>query len=93
MPPIAAPAQPSPPNAALLAIEQVSGFLRIARILIEDRRRIDLAGLDSEIGRLCAAVLDLDPAIGRSFKPRLFALLAEVETIEARLAAWTTPPA
>jgi len=89
--PIAAPTVTSQPHAASLAIEQVSGFLRIARILIEDGRRIDLSGLESEIGRLCAAVLDLEPQVGKRFKPRLSALLAEVETIEGRLAAMTTP--
>ncbi len=93
MPPIAAPAVPSPSRAALLAIEQVAGFLRIARILIEDGRRVDLAGLEGEIGRLCALVLDLGPAQGKSVKPRLSALLGEIETIEARLAAAAAPPA
>lgn len=93
MPPIATPAVPSPPGAALRAIEKVSGFLRIARILIEDGRLIDLAGLESEIGRLCAQVLDLAPDEGRSLAPLLAALLSEVDTIATRLAAGTPPSA
>lgn len=92
MPPIAEPAVLIAESAAARAIEQVSGFLRIVRVLIEDGRRIDLAGLDSEIGRLCALVLDLDPAAGRRWKPQLSALLSEVDTIAARLAACSLPP-
>ncbi|MGH7191492.1 MAG: hypothetical protein ACREF0_20155 [Acetobacteraceae bacterium] len=84
------PADPSVaprPAAAPLAIERVSGFLKIAGVLIDAGRRIDLDGLEGEIGRLCAAVLDLDPAAGRALKPRLSALMAELDAIEARLAA------
>lgn len=92
MPPITEPAMLIPESAAARAIEQVSGFLRIVHVLIEDGRRVDLAGLDGEIGRLCALVLDLDPANGRRCKPQLSALLSEVETIAARLAAFSLPP-
>lgn len=70
-----------------LAIERVSGFLKIAGVLIDAGRRVDLKGFEGEIGRVCAAVLDLEPAAGRALKPRLGALLSELDTIEARLTA------
>ncbi len=88
------PADPSvapPPPAAPLAIERISGFLKIAGVLIDTGRRVDLDGFEGEIGRLCAAVLDLEPAAGRALKPRLSALMAELDAIEARLAAQEAP--
>lgn len=93
MPSTAKPTVPPPPEAVLRAIEGVSGFLRIAHVLLEDGRRIDLAGLECEIGRLCAQALDLEPEQGRGLTPLLSALLSQVETIAARLAAATPPPA
>lgn len=93
MPSITTPAAPPQSGAVLRAIEEVRGFLRIARILIEDGRAIDLSGLEGEIGRLCAQVLDLEPEQGRDLAPMLSALLTEVETIAARLAAAAPSPA
>lgn len=79
---------PTPPSPAVpLAIERISGFLKIAGVLIDAGRRIDLGGFEGEIGRLCAAVLDLEPAAGRALKPRLGALIAELDAVEARLTA------
>ncbi|MGH7117403.1 MAG: hypothetical protein ACREFP_00135 [Acetobacteraceae bacterium] len=88
MPSIAKSAASSPPGAVLRTIEEVSGFLRIVRILIEDGRRIDLTGIEGEIGRLCARALDLEPDQARTLTPLLSALLSEVDTIAARLAAF-----
>ncbi|MGH7067182.1 MAG: hypothetical protein ACREFO_05305 [Acetobacteraceae bacterium] len=84
----------APPPTVPLAIERVSGFLKVTGALIDAGRRIDLNGIEGEIGWLCAAVLDLDPAAGRALKPRLSALVSELDTIEARLtAAGARPPA
>lgn len=59
--------------------------LRLARALTQAGRRVDLAELDSAIGRLCARALDLPPEHGRALRPALEALLAEVEATEALL--------
>jgi hypothetical protein len=60
--------------------------LRIARGLAAGRRCIDLAGLDLDIGRLCAASLDLAPEQGRLIRQRLVAVLAELDALAAALA-------
>ncbi len=57
--------------------------LRVARGLAAGRRRIDLAGLDLDIGRLCAAALDLAPEQGRMIRQRLVAVLAELDALAA----------
>jgi hypothetical protein len=79
---------PEPPSAAAarLAIERTAGFLKVARVLIEDGRRIDLSGFEADAGRLCAEVLDLTAASGRALVPQLSALLVEIDAIEAKLA-------
>ena len=83
-------AEPSAANrhadAVRVTIERVAGFLKVARTLIGEGRRIDLSGFDSEVGRLCAQVLDLVPEEGRALAPQLSALLAEIDGIDAALA-------
>ncbi len=91
--PAADPPDPSLPPAARRALERVAGFLKIARVLIEDGRQINLSGFDAEVGRLCAAVLDIDPVLARAIEPRLRALLGEIETIESKLSATGPVPA
>lgn len=61
------------------------GTLRMARALVESRRPVDLGGLQYAVGRLCAAVFDLDPADGRRLRPHLEAVLAELNALEAAL--------
>lgn len=67
--------------------DQVAGTLRLAGALARGGRRLDLAGLDQMIGRLCAQALDLPPDQGRRLRPRLAALLADLD----RLATDLTP--
>ena len=55
-----------PAQRAAAAALALAGMLRTARALTQTRRTIDLAGLDQEVGRLCAAALDLPPADGRA---------------------------
>ena len=68
---------------ALRLLEQISGTLRLARVLAERQRTLDLRGLPDQVGRLCAAALDLPPEQGRALRPQLSALLAELDAIAA----------
>jgi hypothetical protein len=72
-------------QAAALA-DAISGTLRLARALVLSGRHVDLAGLDADVARLCAACLDLPPAQGRRLSPRLAAILADLDTLRATLA-------
>lgn len=63
------------------------GLLAVARALAEGGRRLDLAGLDDRVGRLCARVLDLGPEQGRRLTPYLDALLAATASLEAAIRA------
>ncbi len=65
---------------------QVAGALRLAGTLAQGGRRLDLVGLDQMVGRLCAQALDLPPAQGRMVRPRLLALLGELDALGVRLA-------
>lgn len=62
--------------------------IRVAHALVAAGRQIDLRGLDDEAGRLCAAVLDLEPGQGRAMRPKLAELLSETESLRAALDAW-----
>jgi hypothetical protein len=59
--------------------------LRVARALVESRRPVDLAGLQDAVGRLCAAALDLPRAESGALRPRLAAVLAELDALERAL--------
>ncbi len=67
-------------QAAVLA-ENVGATLRVAAALAASGRRIDLAGLDGEIGKLCASVLDLPLALGRTMQPDLHRLVGELDRL------------
>ena len=70
----------------------VTGLLRMARVLAESGRPIDLTGLEQEVGRLCAASLDLAPAEGRAMRAELAAVLAELDALSACVAAAEAAP-
>lgn len=77
------------PNTGLeTARDYVAALLRtasVARALAASGRRIDLAGLDDKVGRLCARVLDLPPPEGRELRPDLMQLRSELESLAAAL--------
>ena len=58
-------------------------MLTLARALVQSGRPLDLEGLAELAGRACAASLDLPPEQGRALRPRLVALLAEVDALAA----------
>ena len=64
----------------------LTNTLGIARALAESGRRIDLAGLDSQVGLLCARMLDLEPEEGRTARVALIRLRAELDALAALLA-------
>jgi hypothetical protein len=74
-----------PSSQAAAMADSARGTLRVARVLVESRRPVDLGGLQNAIGRLCAAVFDLEPAEGRRLRPQLEAVLAELNALETSL--------
>ena len=63
------------------AIGMSEGLARticIARVLVENGRTVDMAGLDRGVGLLCAKALDLPIEAGRELRPHLAALLTAV---------------
>lgn len=82
------PAVTFPPDTpAVLLLDQLGGTLRLARVLADARRPLDLTGLPDLAGRLCAACLDLPPEQGRAMRPRLATLLAELDALTAACGA------
>jgi hypothetical protein len=68
-------------------------MLRTARALVGQRRLIDLAGLEADIGVLCARALDLPPEQGRLMRLELLALLSELDLLSEAVAARAGPHA
>ncbi len=78
---------PSPSQRATALAEALVGTLRVAHALAQARRSVDLAGLDQDIGRLCAAALDLPTAEGQAMRGTLATVQAELDALSACLAA------
>jgi len=66
-------------------IDGATYTLRVARGLLEGGRRVDLEGLDRVIGVICARALDLPPEEGRTIRPRLALLLADLDALSLAL--------
>ena len=64
----------------------------IARVLVENGRQVDLAGLDRGVGLLCAKAFDLPPETGRSLRPHLIALLSAADQLTEALRAGDDAP-
>ena len=81
--------RPTATSAPLLDLhafaESVTRTLGVARGLVEAGRPIDLAGLEDQVGLLCAKALDLPPAEGRVMRSELVGVLARVETLSVAL--------
>ncbi len=60
--------------------------IAVARALAESGRRLDLTGLDSQVGLLCARMLDLEPDEGRIARVELLRLRADLDALAAVLA-------
>jgi hypothetical protein len=68
-------------------IDSVAAMMRVARALLQNRRQVDLGGLEHDVGRLCAAALDLPFEQGQKIRPRMASLLSELDALSAALAA------
>ena len=66
-------------------LEQLSHTLGIAGGLIRAGRDVDLAGLEAEIGFVCARALDLPSEQGRAVRPMLMGLRAQLDALTAIL--------
>ena len=70
---------------ALRSVEQqAEGLLktlRLARAMLDAQRPVELESLRDHAGLLCAKVIDLPPELGRTMRPRLLLLLAEVDAV------------
>lgn len=89
MAPMSAPRveQAEPATVIAAAIEAMAATLATAHALVATGRRIDLAGLDGEIGRICAATLALPRPQTRLLRPMLLALEHELAALIATLVA------
>ncbi|WP_421992805.1 hypothetical protein [Roseococcus sp.] len=67
--------------ATLAAVESLHGTLSMARALVVSGRDIDLAGLDREAARLCAAVACLPEDSGQVLLASLHALTREIDLL------------
>lgn len=75
----------APLRAAEAMADRLGNMLQVARALADAKRSVDISGLDGLIGRFCAQALDLEPEDGRVIRPRLAALLAELNLLERAL--------
>jgi hypothetical protein len=82
----------TPADAVRELADGLGQMLRIAGALIEGGREVDLAGLEGQIGLLCAKTLDLPMEEGRAMRPLLHDLLARIDTLTATIAAPARPP-
>lgn len=71
--------------------EELTRMIAVAHALVDAGRSIDLAGLDGQIGLLCAKTLDLPQNDGQRARPRLIALAASVEALSRALVARPPP--
>lgn len=74
------------PDALADAIEAMSATLALAHGLVAAGRRVDLQGLDGEIGAICDATLALTAEEARLFRPRLIAMRAQIDELAVALA-------
>jgi len=70
-------------------VESLLAMVRLARALAEAGETIDLKGLDDQVGRLCARILDLPLADGRAMRNDLKTLQQETDALRASLDAQT----
>lgn len=69
--------------AILDAVARLRASLAVAHGLVRSGREVDLAGLDGEAARLCAAAACAGPAAHPALRDALTAAAREVERLEA----------
>jgi hypothetical protein len=86
------PAFRTPADAARELADGLGNMLRIAAALVEGGRDIDLAGLEGQIGLLCAKTLDLPTEEGRALRPLLHELRTRIDALGAAIASRAHQP-
>jgi hypothetical protein len=69
-------------DSTAMVVETMAATLALARALVHAGHRIDLEGVEREIGDLCAETVALPRADGQALRPALESLLREVEALE-----------
>jgi hypothetical protein len=82
----------TPADAARELADGLGQMLRVAGALIQGGRDVDLAGLEGQVGLLCAKTLDLPAEEGRALRPLLHDLRAGIDTLTAAIATQARPP-
>ncbi|HYZ31617.1 MAG TPA: hypothetical protein VE684_04960 [Crenalkalicoccus sp.] len=72
--------------AILTALAQLRGTLDMAQALVRAGRRVDLAGLDAEAWRVCAAIAALPLDAARPLRAELETTLRSLDRLAAALA-------
>jgi 7,8-dihydro-6-hydroxymethylpterin-pyrophosphokinase len=70
----------------LAAIEAMETTLGVAEALASGHRRIDLDGLEDEMGRICAACLTVPQSAAPAIRARLEALLRLLDRLQGAIA-------
>ncbi|WP_244407211.1 hypothetical protein [Roseomonas fluvialis] len=70
----------------IAAIDAMEATLAVAEALARERRRIDLAGLEAEVSRICAAALAAPRAAAADVRLRLEALVRALDRLRGGLA-------
>ena len=73
-------------------MQQIGCTVEIARRLVEGGKQVDLAGLDGQMGFVCARASICRRSEGRALRPALIDLLHAVDALSAALMA-RAPPA
>ncbi len=71
-----------PARAAAVLLSRTAA---LARALVLAGRTVELAGLEGQVGLLCAKALDLPPEEGRQMRTELAILLAELDALAGTL--------
>jgi hypothetical protein len=71
----------APQEAVRNFARSLAGTARLARVLAEAGERIDLAGLTTHVGVLCARALDLAPEQGREVRAELVTLRGDLDAL------------
>ncbi len=74
-----------PQDAVRAAAQGLGGLLSVAEGLLRAGRTVDLDGLERDAASLCAAAMALPPDHGRALRGELAVLMANVDSLIARL--------
>lgn len=80
-----APPMSNHAEAVRAAIESLQGTLQVAAALVRSGRAVDLAGLDQDAARLCAAIVLLPDTQAAALRPAMEALVRDLDRTTAAL--------